>query len=201
MKHTRLSNRSMTSVSNRYCKGIHSTNLSRVSSVALRSETFCASRRISRHRVNMSVSSDDNCPFRVFVLDWVICSAENAKTSSESNLRMSILFSHSERFARDELTSSGINPGQFCGHSCFNIYCCVGEISAEIMDFSHLNEHQIEFVDVNLFLSEVGLLRRHIHCASDHKIAHTLALLRWEGHPSCSNELLQYLQTDVLQEC
>jgi hypothetical protein len=48
-------------------------------------------------------------------------SLEKSNTSSLSSRRMATLFSHSTSDVLDAPTMSGMNAGQFAGHSCFRI--------------------------------------------------------------------------------
>ena len=73
---TLVNNKSITEVSKMYPRGIQLRNLSRVSRVALMSDVFCASSRISEHNLKISENSPHIWFFRFLTLAWVICSAE-----------------------------------------------------------------------------------------------------------------------------
>ena len=48
-------------------------------------------------------------------------SLEKSNTSSDSSFRICMLFSQMTSPVFDASTSSGMNPAQLCGHSCFRI--------------------------------------------------------------------------------
>ena len=118
---TLVINKSIMVVSKMYPSGIQFKNRSKVSRVAFINEVFCASSRISEHNLKISENSPHIWFFKFFVLACVICSAEKSKISSERSLRITMLFSHNERFDFDDSTSSGMNVGQLWGHSCLSI--------------------------------------------------------------------------------
>jgi hypothetical protein len=108
-------------VSKIYPSGIQFRNRSRVSNVALIKLGLFAFSRTSLQSVKMSENSLHIVCFRALVLAWVICSAEKSKISSDRSLRIIILFSHNERFVREEATISGMKEGQSFGHACLRI--------------------------------------------------------------------------------
>ena len=67
-----------------------------------------------------------------------------------------MLFSHRERFVLQDSTSSGMNVGQLCGHSCFKICIHGGERDAMSEDkLTNLDQRQVKLIDVR-FLSAYG---------------------------------------------
>lgn len=59
--------------------------------------------------------------FRCLALVWVIWPVEKSNTSSDSNLRMTMLFWHIDSLVLLAPTMSGMNDCQFLGHSLFRI--------------------------------------------------------------------------------
>ena len=108
-------------VSKMYPRGIQLRNRRSVSNVALMSEVLWASSKISEHNLKISENSPHIWFFKFLTLAWVSCSAEKSNTSSDKSLRMTMLFSHNDKFVFDDSTSSEMNVGQLCGHSCFRI--------------------------------------------------------------------------------
>ncbi|OMH85134.1 hypothetical protein AX774_g1319 [Zancudomyces culisetae] len=98
---------SINSVSNIYPTGIQLKNLNNVSNVAFTNDACIAVCITSLHNSNIELNSPRNCVFISCAFLLVICSSEKSNISSLNNRNISIF--------------SGINVGQFCGHSCFSI--------------------------------------------------------------------------------
>jgi hypothetical protein len=58
---------------------------------------------------------------RALVLAWVRSNLEKSKTSSDSNLKIFMVFSQSVSEVLDAPTMSGINDCHLWGQSCFRI--------------------------------------------------------------------------------
>ncbi|KAH3676812.1 hypothetical protein OGATHE_001302 [Ogataea polymorpha] len=113
------------SVSKMYPSGIHGMYLSRDFSVATISEGLEALSRTSKHNLKISENSSHILVLRDLAFAWVICSAEKSKISSDSNLRITMLFSHTLNPARLDCTISGMKLGQLAGQSCLMIWTSV----------------------------------------------------------------------------
>mmetsp|Transcript_9303 Transcript_9303/g.29576 ORF Transcript_9303/g.29576 Transcript_9303/m.29576 type:complete len:265 (+) Transcript_9303:235-1029(+) len=112
---------STSGVSKRYPNGIHDRKALSVASVASMSRGRCEAPRTNSHSRKISANSAFSESFIVLIFAVVMASLEKSKTSSESSLRMCMLFSHRISEVREAPQMSPMNDGQLCGHSCFRI--------------------------------------------------------------------------------
>jgi hypothetical protein len=103
---------SMMGVSKIYPSGIQLKKRSSVSSVALIKLAWVALFKTSLQSWKMDENSAHITVFRFFVLAEVIWSAEKSKTSSDSSLKMDMLFSQMDRLVWQEEMISLMNVGQ-----------------------------------------------------------------------------------------
>mmetsp|Transcript_21856 Transcript_21856/g.70587 ORF Transcript_21856/g.70587 Transcript_21856/m.70587 type:complete len:202 (+) Transcript_21856:3486-4091(+) len=109
-------------VSKMYPKGIQLRNLSSVWKVQMSSDCLFELAIMYSHSWKMREKSALKDSFSFFAFIEVISSREKSNTSSESNLRMAMLFSQRVSSALEALTISEMNDGQLCGHSCLTIW-------------------------------------------------------------------------------
>lgn len=102
----------MIEVSKIYPSGIQFKNRSNVSRVARIRLGCSAIWRTSEQSWKIDENSAHIVVFRFLVFVWVICSAEKSNTSSESNRRITMLFSQIDKFVRHELMISEMKSGQ-----------------------------------------------------------------------------------------
>jgi hypothetical protein len=110
---------------------------------------------------------------------------------------MTMLFSQRERFVRDEATISGMKEGQSFGQACLRIYL-LSMLVERLERGAHLDEDEIELVEVPLFPPHSGLIRRNLNGDLDDKVSNTRLLVGRQGLPSCLHELLEDLKGNVL---
>lgn len=87
---------------------------------------------------------------------------------------MTMLFSQRAKFVLHDSTSSGMNVGQLCGHSCFKICGRRGERDAtQVEKETNLDQRQVELVDVGFFSAQSCFVRRDFDGDANDKIAYT----------------------------
>ena len=87
---------------------------------------------------------------------------------------MTMLFSHRAKFVLQDSTSSGMNVGQLCGHSCFKICGHYGERDAMLESkATNLDQRQVKFIDVGLLSTHSCFVRSNLDSDADDKVADT----------------------------
>jgi len=85
-----------------------------------------------------------------------------------------MLFSHRARFVLQDSTSSGMNVGQLCGHSCFKICGHGGERDATSENkVTNLDQRQVKFIDVGFLSAHSCFVRSNLNSDANDKVTDT----------------------------
>ena len=91
------------------------------------------------------------------------------------------MFSQSDRLVFEDSTSSGMNAGQLCGHSCFRIYKKQEYVSQRLdlgtLDVpTDLDQCEVQLVEICLFPPHRRLVRRNFNRYTNNKVPNALTM-------------------------